>query len=252
MGNPTFFLMKQQGYWRTPIVMILSMVFFAGCTDNASTPGSADKGINRPANGAAMQHAKALSAIDSSKALLMDGDLLTRSDDDFESRTLQNFSKRDQSFSHSGIVFKEDSGWMVYHSMTGVENPGGNCRKDPYDSFVNPSMKTGFGLFRYALTDIERKAFHQVLQRNHAAAIPFDISFDLSTNDSMYCSEMIYKALKEATKNRVILPVSVLNNYRPKILGYTPKKAFYKKLEYIGIDDLYLNPFCKEILRVKY
>ena len=63
---------------------------------------------------------------------------------------------------------------------------------------------------------------------------------------------MIYKALKTATGNRVILPSSVIENFRPKIMGYKLSNVFIKKFEFIGIDDLYLNPFCKEINRVKY
>ncbi len=190
--------------------------------------------------------------ISQAKKLLKDGALVTRSDNDFESLTLQNFSKRDQSYSHSGLAFLEDGSYMVYHSMTGKENPDGACRRDPFDSFVNPSQKTGFGIFQYQLSGKETEKLHAVMKKNHHSKVPFDVTFNLKSNDSLYCSEMIYKGLIEATGGRVILPSSFINNFKPKIMGYKHNNAFFKSFEYIGIDDLYLNPFCKEIIRVKY
>ena len=193
-----------------------------------------------------------LAAIAAAKKLLADGMLITRSDNDFESLTLQNFSQRERSYSHSGIAFKEDSGFVVYHSMAGIENPNGACRKDPFDSFVNPVQKTGFGVFKYDLSAKETEKFHQLMQQHFISKMPFDVSFDLKTDDSLYCSEMIAKDLKKVTGGRVQLHVSVINDFHPKIMGYKYNSKFYKRFEFIGIDDLYLNPFCKEITRVKY
>lgn len=190
--------------------------------------------------------------IANSKKLLQDGQLITRSDNDFESLIMQNFSRRERVYSHSGIVFKEDSGYVVYHCMGGSENPEGAFRKDPFDSFVNPLQKTGFGIFQYQLSALEADKVHAILQKDYNLKIPFDASFNLKTDDSLYCSEMIYKALKDATGNRIILPSSSIDNFKPKIMGYKNNKLFFKKFEFIGIDDLYLNPFCKEITRVKY
>ena len=183
--------------------------------------------------------------------LLKEGDLVTRSDDDFESLALQNFSQKDRTYSHSGIAFKEDSIFMIYHCMAGIENPNGACRKEPFDSFVNPSKKTGFGIFQYQLSIAEKERLHLVLQQNYQSKKPFDISFNLKTDDSLYCSEMISKGLQHATKGRVKIPTSFLHNFTPKIMGYQTRR-FFKTFEYIGIDDLYMNRFCKEIIRVKY
>jgi hypothetical protein len=94
--------------------------------------------------------------------------------------------------------------------------------------------------------------FHQLIQQDFTVKTPFDNSFNLLSNDSLYCSEMIYKNLKAASNGRVILPKSVIHNFKPKIIGYKFNKAFYTTFEYIGMDDLYLNPFCKEVTRVKF
>jgi len=201
---------------------------------------------------ATVSNIHSLSAVNNVKEILQDGQLVTRSDNDFESLILQNFSRRERVYSHSGIVFKEDSGYMVYHCMGGEENPGGACKRDPFDSFVNPLQKTGFGIFQYQLSKIETVKLHHVLEQDYQSKIPFDTGFNLKTDDSLYCSEMIYKALKQATNSRIILPTSYIDNFKPKIMGYKHNNLFFKKFEFIGIDDLYLNPFCKEIMRVKY
>lgn len=196
--------------------------------------------------------AKTMTAIKNAGQLLQDGDLVTRSDNDFESLTLQNFSNDDRSYSHSGIAFKEDSGFVVFHSMTGTENPSGLCRKDPFDSFISPGRKTGFGIFRYQLSAKEKEKFHSILQEDVNKKIPFDVTFNLKTDDSLYCSEMISKGLKTSSGGRIVLPTSVLNNFTPKLLGYKYNHVFLKKYEYISIDNLYLNKFCKEVIRVTY
>ena len=206
--------------------------------------------IARDSNGI-RSNIQSLLNIKKASLLLKDGDLVTRSDDDFESLALQNFSQKDRTYSHSGIAFKEDSIFMIYHCMAGIENPNGACRKEPFDSFVNPSKKTGFGIFQYQLSIAEKERLHLVLQQNYQSKKPFDISFNLKTDDSLYCSEMISKGLQHATSGRVKIPTSFLHNFTPKIMGYQTRR-FFKTFEYIGIDDLYMNRFCKEIIRVKY
>ena len=222
-------------------ILVVAIFILASCHQKNKQPDnkSEDKKI-------------ALAAIIHAKKLLRDGMLVTRSDDDFESLTLQNFSTKERVYSHSGIVLKEDIGYVVYHCMTGIENPDGIMRRQPFDSFVTPLQKTGFGIFQYQLSNVEINHFRQLVQRDFIAKTPFDNSFNLLTDDSLYCTEMIYKNLKTATNRRVILPTSILHNFKPKIIGYKFSKAFYKKFEYIGMDDLYINSFCKEILRVKY
>jgi Permuted papain-like amidase enzyme, YaeF/YiiX, C92 family len=231
---------------------IFACVIMVGCLSSCKGPGAKGNTEKIPITLSIDKDRLALQEISKARAMLQDGELITRSDDDFESLTLQNFSKKERVYSHAGIVFKEGTIFMVYHCIAGIENPDGRCRKDPYDSFVNPSKKTGFGLFTYTLSDKETDSLHCIFRKNFADKIPFDIFFNLKSNDSMYCSEMIYKSLKAATRGRIVVPTSVINNFKPKIIGYKLNNVFLKKFEYIGIDDLYLNPFCKELMRVKY
>ena len=232
-------------------VELLYFVFVAGCLQACTEHTRQTAILTTTDNSSKKENTETLLSIKQSKLFLKDGDLVTRSDDDFESLTLQNFSQKDRTYSHSGIAFKEDSGFMIYHSMAGLENPNGACRKEPFDSFVNPVKKTGFGIFQYQLSTAETERLHLVLQQNYQSKKPFDMSFNLKTDDSLYCSEMIAKGLQHATNGRIKIPTSFLHNFKPKIMGYQPRR-FFKTFEYIGIDDLYMNPFCKEITRVKF
>ncbi len=190
--------------------------------------------------------------IDSSKQLLNDGDLILRSDDDLESLSIQNLSKKEKIYSHSGIVFKETDSFFVYNAIAGKDNPTEKLKREPYDSFLNPNKKTGFGIFRYNLSATENDHLHKIYQQYFLSRLPFDKSFNLQSDDSMYCSEIIYKSLRKATNNRITLPISILNNYKAKMPSSRFKNILFKKFEYIGLDDLYLNPFCTSIFQAVY
>ncbi len=190
--------------------------------------------------------------IEQGRSLLHHGDLVTRSDDDFESLSLQNFSKKDRTYSHSGMAFKEDNNWFIYHCIAGPENAGSHIKREPFDSFINPVKKTGFGIYRYQLSSTEIIKLHMVYKNYFDEKLPFDKSFNLQSDDSMYCSEIIFKSLRKVTNNRVILPTSFITNFKPKATGMRFKNAFFKRFDYIGIDDLYINSFCTKIFSAQF
>ena len=86
------------------------------------------------------------------------------------------------------------------------------------------------------------------------------MNFDLSTDNKMYCAEMIAKSVEKATANRILIPKSsITNELRQKYL----KLALQKKVipsaksgeqqrEYWSIDNLYMNPYCKEVIKVVF
>lgn len=181
---------------------------------------------------------------------LKDGDLVQRTDDDFVSETLRDMSVTDKTYSHCGFAFLENGQWMVYNNMAGEENKLEKMMREPFDSFVSPNKKTGFGIFRYDLSDSELTRLHQITTYNYDKGLKFDKTFDLKTDDKMYCAEMIYKFLIQATNGRVVLPTTKKTNFRPKDPKY--KGTVLKEFEYVAMDNLNLNPFCKEISRVSY
>ena len=147
-------------FFYLPVYLFFFSVFIISCKQKkviAASPVVTDTLTNNSIQIAYIHIANA-------KKLLQDGQLITRSDNDFESLIMQNFSRKERVYSHSGIVFKEDSGYMVYHCMGGSENPEGAFRRDSFDSFVNPLQKTGFGIFQYQLSALEADKVHAITE----------------------------------------------------------------------------------------
>jgi hypothetical protein len=191
-----------------------------------------------------------ITSIAENKAKVQNGDLIERTDDDIESESVRNFSKTDKTFSHCGIAFIEDGNVFVYNVIAGKENPSEKMVREPYDSFVSPYRKSGFGIFRYALADSEIIKLHHITKQGYANNMQFDKTFDLKSDDKLYCAEMIYKYLIQATNNRVVLPTTTMQDFRTRDPKY--KGLLLKQFEYIGLDNLFLNSFCREITRVSY
>lgn len=189
-------------------------------------------------------------AISEGKKLLKNGDLIMRTDDDVVSASLRNFSATDKTFSHCGIAYQEDSAWYVYHLIAGDENPSDLMERSIFESFVDAHRKSRYGIFRYQLSAEEATKMQVQVYRYMAEKKLFDKEFDLKNDDKLYCAEMVYKGLIKATNGRVVLPSTVRKNFNPE--RYNKTGAEIKSFEFIALDNLYLNPFCKEIKRFRY
>ena len=93
----------------------------------------------------------------------------------------------------------EHDSLFVYHSIGGEWNPDQKLRRDPFELFCNPFENRGFGIFRYNLSPIENTHLINIVQEFYARGIMFDMQFDLASDDRMYCTEFVYKAVKEAS-----------------------------------------------------
>ncbi len=185
-----------------------------------------------------------------SKQKIKDGDLIMRTGIGLESEAIRNLSQKDKTFSHCGLAFHEDGQVYVYNAIGGKENPSEKLLREPFETFVDPAAEDGFGIYRYSLSDSEISALYGILLDYYKKGVLFDHAFDLKTDDRMYCAEVIYKSLKQATNNRVALPTTTIKNYTAR----TPnlKERVFKDFEYIGVDDLFINPFCQLITLISY
>ncbi len=182
------------------------------------------------------------------KQLVQHGDLVTRTGTDVISASFCNFNKQDKSYSHSGVVMIEQGDTLVYHLLSGEENPGDCMLKEPFDSFCDPTKKNGIGLFRYQLNDAEMHKFDSLIHFYYSSKLKFDKKFNLKDDTEMYCAELIAKSVEKATANRITIPVTSAKNFSVKDKAFEGKT--YKEFKYIAVDNLYLNPFCKEIKRI--
>lgn len=192
--------------------------------------------------------------VDSVRTLAEDGDLIVRLNDNIISHQVRLINEEDKSFSHAGIVQTINGLKMVTHIDSDL--PGADTiRFEPIDSFINPRNNLSGGLYRYDLTSDEKKAFLSNINRYYMARAFFDRTFLLETDSLIYCSEMIYKSLRLATNDRIIIRASLIPQHMLKMVHvYMEQKYPIERIaanKIITIDNLYRNPHCREIMRFR-
>lgn len=166
---------------------------------------------------------------------LKTGDLILRHGKGFVSDAMLSFSTNDPQYSHSGIIEIENGQAFVIHAVGGEENETNYTRREPIAVFCHPYSIHKFGVFRFCIEDSVMDDFVAQMKRYYAQKIEFDLDFDMYTEEKMYCSEMIYKAMDIATKGKNFIPL-----------------ARVMEKPYVAIDDLYLNGFCNPIFSYSY
>jgi hypothetical protein len=197
--------------------------------------------------------------VDSLKMSARDGDLIVRLGDDYLSDRIKYLSESDKSYSHAGIIVIKKGQVLVCHIYPDDREGADTIKYEPLDSFIKPRTNVSCALYRYNFSDSERTAFLLALQEFHQNKIHFDRVFDIRTDNYLYCSEMIYKALKTSTNNRITCKLSLIpKNMLPLMLiyfkKYAPRKKEIAQRPFMAIDNLYNLPSCRLIIKtpVKY
>lgn len=173
--------------------------------------------------------------VDSSVGLLHTGDLVMRTGNDITSYMLCQLSQKDKTYSHCGLVVVEDGYPYVYHSIGGEDNPDAKLRRDSAHVWFSPAHNLGYGIAQLQIADSNLPAIVSTIQRYHRERRMFDMDFDLSTDDHLYCAEFVYKAMREATgDSSYFVPT--------RIMGYT----------FFGIDDLFQSRHANMICQIRF
>ncbi len=226
----------------------LLIIAIISCNENTHQP-TVDLTPQAPKKDTIQQH------LDSLKKICRSGDLVVRLGDDFISDRIRYLSVADHSYSHAGIIVMHDSKKTVCNIypddfMTGADT----VRYDSIDSFLNPGTNLKCALYRYDLSDGEKINLLETLNSYHEKKVHFDKRYDLKTDDKIYCSEMIYKALKKVTNNRIVIAQSLVpGNMQHLVSIYFKRYNFTKSIissrKIIAIDNLYNNPYCRPIMK---
>lgn len=173
--------------------------------------------------------------VDSCTNFLKSGDVVLRSGKSFTSKLLSSFNTKNNTYSHVGVVVLEQGTPYVYHAIGGEDNPNATIRKESLQSWCNPLYNSGFAVVRYGMDSAEINCFVDVVKEYYNQHLKFDMDFSLATDSTMYCTEMVYKAIAIAQED---------NNW------LIPSMAANKS--YIAVDDLFLHPAAKFICRVRF
>lgn len=163
------------------------------------------------------------------------GDLVTRMGRDITSMLLSGFNKHDSSFSHCGIVNIENDTPFVYHCIGGEFNPDQKMKREPIFMFAAPENSKRIGLYQPLLSKDEIQSLVTIVKGWFAAGLPFDMDFNLATDNRMYCAEMVSKALAGATGNRCRIETRKIDS-----------------TVFIPVENTFLNPWMKEKLQLAY
>ena len=167
--------------------------------------------------------------------LLKTGDLILRHGRGFISNAFMSLSFKEKKYSHCGIVHIENGNVYVYHAIGGEENTSNKMRKDLLKDFCDPQHVHSFGIYRYDLNDAQLKQYDSLATDYYHKGLQFDTKLDLTTDDVMYCSELIYKTLQKITGDKGYIATSNVNGYK-----------------YVAIDNLYLNRHCSPVYEFSY
>jgi len=173
--------------------------------------------------------------IDSGIRLLRTGDLVVRTGADMTSYMFTQFNEHNKTYSHCGIVIVEQGYPFIYHSIGGEDNPDQMVKRDSAVFWFSPVYNLGFGIVRYGISPQQTEAIVKRTRQFFNEKRKFDMSFDLLTDDRLYCAEFVYKAVNEGLGDSTFITPS-------KKLGYT----------FVGIDNLFLTPKASFICQVQY
>ena len=178
---------------------------------------------------------RGLDSINAFEPQIQNGDLILRTGRDFTSESLRSLNQRNKTYSHCGIARIENDTVFVYHALGGEWNPNQQVRRDPLAYFADPFNNKKLGIFRYRIEKIDQ---HQIAAEVHAAYLkntPFDMDFDLSTSDRLYCAELVARCVESGSRLNVKIPHSHIGQF-----------------EFIGVDDLFLHQLCIKLKEITY
>lgn len=167
--------------------------------------------------------------------MVQSGDLVLRAGNDFTSESLRQLNQRNQSYSHCGIASIEHGQVYVYHALGGEFNPDQKIRRDDLQHFADPLSNRGMAVYRFRAPGMNNDKLVAKAQEMYRAGIMFDMAFNLQTDERMYCAEYVYKALLLASNGAVRCNISHIG-----------------KFEFVGVDDLFLHPFCSLQTEIVY
>jgi hypothetical protein len=190
--------------------------------------------------------------VDSLKMMAEDGDLITRLNDNLISHQVRFLNVTDKSYSHAGVVRTIGNVKMVCHIDADIKGAD-TLRYEPIDTFLNPVNNLSGGLYRYDLSPEEKKLYFAEIDRYHAMKVHFDRNYFLDTDSVLYCSEMIAKSLAKASNGRIVIATSLIPQHMLRMVQTYLETRYpieaIAKHHIIAIDNLYLNPHCRQILK---
>lgn len=190
--------------------------------------------------------------------MIKNGYVVFRRGRDMTSYRILQLSETDRTYSHAGIAVVKPEGVFVYHLVPpDLDEPKSDTlvRLEPLQKFADPEKNLEFGFGRFKLNGQQSEHLVAHVDSLKQSGVSFDFLFDLRTHDRMYCSEMVDKALRAATKDSIRLK---RNEFRdPQLVKlvaaflHASEKEVRSRI-YIPIENIYLDPSFEMIAQYKF
>lgn len=125
---------------------------------------------------------------------MRDGDVVLRGGAGLWSATFARLNTRDRRFSHAGVVVNTPDGWQVLHAQADDFGRHGRVRLDSWADFA---AAPALALLRADDPGVAARTA-RAAWAIHASDPAFDLDFDLSDASRVYCTELVWLALREA------------------------------------------------------
>ncbi len=148
--------------------------------------------------------------------------LIFRLGDGYFSNIFRRVSSEEKRFSHSGIIHRVGERYKVYHIEANELTGKGIVRDEPLESFISHSRE--WAIYTFNAPDSMKMEIVRQASFFYESKIPFDLDFDLKSDDKLYCSELVAKSINNAYGEELI----------------TPGRHIAGRL-FFGLDDIYMH-----------
>ncbi len=133
--------------------------------------------------------------------LLQPGDLIFRQGEGWAGQTLA-WIDRSTSYSHVGIIALVEEQPFVIHASVGAvpeSQEAGIVRMESLEAFLARDTTVAIAISRLTIPDVEAQHLAVTTAETYANQhLPFDHSFDLSTPNQLYCTELVWRSYQAA------------------------------------------------------
>ncbi|MEP7265911.1 MAG: YiiX/YebB-like N1pC/P60 family cysteine hydrolase [Bacteroidota bacterium] len=161
---------------------------------------------------------------------LQTGDIVLRDSKGLLASLFRKMSLKEKKYSHAGFIVKVNKHSYVYHFIDAEKNSGLSI--DKLEDFAGNAACNSFVVYRPDYSSTQKKEIEDIIKDPENSNKTFDVDFNLKSDESLYCTEWIYKCLLAT--------------------GFHPPVTKTCTAEYIAPDNLYLNNFVKRIAYVNY
>jgi hypothetical protein len=174
---------------------------------------------------------EATALVEDAARLAKAGDVLFKSDGGLWGRLADSFSRSHPGFGHVGLVaIGADGALSVIHAGGDPISREGRVQETPLEAFL--ARATIAALYRPSLSADEAATSLAFARAAARRAAPFDSDFSLATEDRLYCTELVWRALSAALGRDAI-----------------PEKSKRQGLVYVALDDLAASPSLSRVWR---